>query len=270
MRDRRSVASGGRQRDSNADRARRSRLLTDASLVSSMSATSRRGTRGRREHEHRALLRREMLQADDERERDRLLRLVARLRSRASSGSPPAGVLVGLQPEHLAPARRLGHLGRRPVRAAPARAQGVERAVGGDPVQPRADRRAFLELLEAAPRGEQRLLEQVLGVLRRADDPVDVQLELTPVRVGQRAERGLVAARARAPGSARSRSDPRSAARVDTHHGHRRRGDGNSPLTFARARAPQLRNTGERRAEMARIVHERPAERVARRSGPGP
>ena len=47
--------------------------------------------------------------------------------------------------------------------------------------------------LEAAPRGEQRLLQQVLGVLRRADDPVDVQLELTPVRVGQLAERVLVA-----------------------------------------------------------------------------
>jgi hypothetical protein len=36
-------------------------------------------------------------------------------------------------------------------------------------------------------------LEQVLGVLGRADDPVDVQLQLTPVRVGQLAERVLVA-----------------------------------------------------------------------------
>jgi hypothetical protein len=36
-------------------------------------------------------------------------------------------------------------------------------------------------------------LEQVLGVLRGADDPVDVQLELTPVGVGQLAERVLVA-----------------------------------------------------------------------------
>ena len=55
------------------------------------------------------------------------------------------------------------------------------------------DRRAFLELLEAPPRCEQRLLEQVLGVLGRPDDPVDVQLELTPVWVGQLAERVLVA-----------------------------------------------------------------------------
>ena len=36
-------------------------------------------------------------------------------------------------------------------------------------------------------------MEQVLGVLCRADDPVDVQLQLTPVGVGQLAERGLVA-----------------------------------------------------------------------------
>jgi hypothetical protein len=43
------------------------------------------------------------------------------------------------------------------------------------------------------PRGEQRLLQQILGILRRADDPVDVQLELTTVGVGQVAERVLVA-----------------------------------------------------------------------------
>ena len=54
--------------------------------------------------------------------------------------------------------------------------EGIQRAIGGDPVQPGAERRAFLELLEAAPGGKQRLLEQVLGVLCRADDPVDVQL----------------------------------------------------------------------------------------------
>jgi dihydrofolate reductase len=37
-------------------------------------------------------------------------------------------------------------------------------------------------------------LEQVLGVLCRADDPVDVKLQLTPIRVGQLAERVFVAA----------------------------------------------------------------------------
>jgi hypothetical protein len=76
---------------------------------------------------------------------------------------------------------------------APARTEGIERAIGGDPVQPRADRHTSLELLKAAPRCEQRLLEQILGVLRGADDPVGVQFELAPVGIGQLAERVLVA-----------------------------------------------------------------------------
>jgi hypothetical protein len=37
-------------------------------------------------------------------------------------------------------------------------------------------------------------LEEVLSVVRRADDPVDMQVELTPVRLRQLAERALVAA----------------------------------------------------------------------------
>ena len=57
--------------------------------------------------------------------------------------------------------------------------------------QVRIDARS-LELLEPAPRGEQGLLDQVLGVLGRAEDPIAVQLELMTVRVGQRAERVLV------------------------------------------------------------------------------
>ena len=104
-------------------------------------------------------------------------------------------VREGLEPDRLGAARRLGR-GGHPLQvfgAAPARTEGVERAIGGDPVQPGTDRRASLELHKPAPSGEQRLLEQVLGVLRRPDDPVDVHLELTPVGVGQLAERVLVA-----------------------------------------------------------------------------
>ena len=59
------------------------------------------------QHEHRALLRREVLKADDERQRDRLFGLVARLRS----GSVVRDALdqdvgVGLEPDRLA--RRVG------------------------------------------------------------------------------------------------------------------------------------------------------------------
>ena len=136
-----------------------------------------------------------MLQADDECQRDRLLCLVARVRSGSLIRDPvKENVGVGLQPERLHPAGRLGHLCHALVlRAAPARPERIEGAVGCDPVQPGTHRRASLELLKAAPSGEQRLLEQVLGVLSRADDPVDVQLELTPVGVGELAERVLVA-----------------------------------------------------------------------------
>jgi hypothetical protein len=82
----------------------------------------------------------------------------------------------------------------RRFRAAPARPEGIQRAVGGDPVKPGAHRRASFELLKPTPRGKQSLLEQVLGVLYRADDPIDVKLQLTPIRVSQLAERVSVAA----------------------------------------------------------------------------
>ena len=135
-----------------------------------------------------------MLEADDEGQRDRLLGLVARLRSRSVvRDALEQDVRVRLEPDRLAVTGRLGHLGHAALVATPARTQDVERAVGRDPVQPGADRRPFLEAREPAPGGEQRLLKQVLGVLRRPDDPVDVQLELTPVRVGQLSERRLVA-----------------------------------------------------------------------------
>jgi hypothetical protein len=76
---------------------------------------------------------------------------------------------------------------------APALAERVEAAVRRDPVQPRAQRGALLEAAEPAPGGEQRLLDEILGVLHRAEHPVAVQLELAPVRFDQRRERALVA-----------------------------------------------------------------------------
>jgi hypothetical protein len=115
-------------------------------------------------------------------------------RVRAPGPGSPRGVWIGLEPDRLAPVCRLGHLTRAVLRrAAPARPQGIQRAVGGDPVEPGTDRRSSLELPETTPRSEQRLLEQVLCVLGRADDPVDVQLQLTLVATGQLAECVLVA-----------------------------------------------------------------------------
>ena len=69
----------------------------------------------------------------------------------------------------------------------------IEAAVGGDSVEPCAEGGAPLEVVEAAPGREEGLLEHVFGVLQRAEDPVAVQLELTPVGVGELPERQLIA-----------------------------------------------------------------------------
>src|SRR5919204_33048 len=84
------------------------------------------------QHEHGALLRREALKADDERERYRLLGLVARLRSGGLvRDALEQDVRVRLKPDRLGPARRLGHLGHplQVFRTAPARARTRIRSV---------------------------------------------------------------------------------------------------------------------------------------------
>jgi hypothetical protein len=71
-------------------------------------------------------------------------------------------------------------------------AQGVQAAVGGDPVQPGADRRALLETGQPAPGRQQRLLKRVLGVLGGAKNPVAMDLQLVLIGVHQLPERVLV------------------------------------------------------------------------------
>jgi hypothetical protein len=63
----------------------------------------------------------------------------------------------------------------------------------GDLVQPRLEAGAALEAVEPAPRAQERLLHDVLGVVRRAEHPVAVDLERAAVRLHERAERPLVA-----------------------------------------------------------------------------
>jgi hypothetical protein len=65
--------------------------------------------------------------------------------------------------------------------------------VGSDPIQPGTQRRALLERLQCTPRGEERLLYRVLGVLHLPEDPIAVQLQLAPVGVRERRERLMVA-----------------------------------------------------------------------------
>jgi hypothetical protein len=70
----------------------------------------------------------------------------------------------------------------------------IEAAIGGDSVQPGAQRVPVLVALKCAPGRQQCLLERVLGVLHRAEDPVAVQLQLqlATVGVGELAKRLLV------------------------------------------------------------------------------
>ncbi len=148
-------------------------------------------------HEHGALAGREAMKRGEERERYRLAGLVAGLRTgRAVDDAFEQRVGIGLEPQHLAVAGGLRGGGCQPGRrrgASTAVAQHVQTAVGGDPIQPGAQRRALLERLQCSPRGEECLLHRVLGVLHLAEDPVAVQLQLAPVGVRERRERLMVA-----------------------------------------------------------------------------
>src|SRR5215211_2291383 len=68
----------------------------------------------------------------------------------------------------------------------------VEARVRGDSVEPRADRRADLEALARAPRAQERLLDEVLGLVERAEHPVAVNARLGAMALGQLRERRLV------------------------------------------------------------------------------
>jgi predicted dithiol-disulfide oxidoreductase (DUF899 family) len=70
--------------------------------------------------------------------------------------------------------------------------QRVQAAICRDAVRPGTLRGSPIESFGPAPGGQQRLLEKVLGVLKRAQNPVAVQLELPTVRVDELAERLLV------------------------------------------------------------------------------
>jgi hypothetical protein len=67
----------------------------------------------------------------------------------------------------------------------------VQAAIGRDPVQPSAQRRALLKAGDAAPSAHHRLLKRVLSVLHRAKDPITVELQLPAIAVGEFTERIL-------------------------------------------------------------------------------
>ena len=141
------------------------------------------------------LARRQDLQGGHEGQGDGFGLLVAGLRpGRHLDRTLQEGVGKRLEPDDLVEPGRLGrfHAGHVPLlgRAPAGRAARVEAPVGGDLVQPGAQRGASLdEPADALPGGQQRVLEGVLGVLEGSEHPVAVHLQLPPVRLGQLPER---------------------------------------------------------------------------------
>jgi O-methyltransferase involved in polyketide biosynthesis len=128
--------------------------------------------------EHSALVGREILQCRDERQLDVLPAQVRRV-----------GRLLDQRLEKYRSGNRDAQIGgvvarRRQVRRQYPRAASFgqpQADVGGDPVQPGAQRAAALEAVQATPGGEQCFLHRILGVLRGAEHPVAVGVQLTPV-----------------------------------------------------------------------------------------
>jgi hypothetical protein len=194
---------GARSRSADGRRAPQRRAgALERALDRALAGVEHRGDLGGAEAEHiaehqrRALAGRQVLEGDRERELERFAGLEARGRPAGAVGDVlDQRVGVRVKPDRLDVARWLERIaeGRHLPGAARLGAQRVQAAIGRDPVQPGAHRRAALEPLDAAPRGQERLLHHVLGVLQRADDAVAVQLQLAPERFGQRAERLLIA-----------------------------------------------------------------------------
>ena len=146
-----------------------------------------RGDVSDREAEHvaqeqrRGLTRRETLQRGDERQLDRLSCLVADF-----------GRGVRLQPRDLVAGRRFRRVERRDGlgRWAPlAATDRIQAPVGGDAIQPGAQRRQPGEAVEATPRRGQRVLQHIVRVRDRTQHPVAVHVQLAQVWIHELTER---------------------------------------------------------------------------------
>ena len=221
MRERRPFASAGRQAGLER-RPRAAQQAVDRRVARLEHLGDLRGAVAQHvaQHEHRALLRREMLEADDEGERDRLLGLVARLRSGGLVRDPlEQHVGVGLEPDRLAPACRLGQ--RRSAAGPPGGAGSRAAHRGSGWWRSGTARRAPTRVPRTA-RGR---------AMRRAASPGAGPRRPAPSRRSGRRAAGARAGRDRSArgtrprrrrahgrGSARSRSHHRTDSSVHAHH----------------------------------------------------
>ena len=153
--------------------------------------------------EHRSAPGRQVLEGGDERELDRLATDGDRVGLVVPVGDGlPQAVGEGLQPRDVGPRHHLvvagTGVGRRRAEVLWQHAAGpsgecVEAGVGGDPVQPGAQGRPALELLEVPPRPQEGLLDEVLGLVDRTEHAVAVHPQLAAVALDEARERRLVA-----------------------------------------------------------------------------
>jgi hypothetical protein len=128
---------------------------------------------------------RQHLQRRDERQLDGLPLdddLVGPLGCRGNLVERP--VRVRLQPRHLGEGAE-GHGVPRPP------PEQVEADVRRDPVEPGPEQRIALERVASTPGPQQRLLDGILGLVKRGEHPVAVQVQFAPVPLGQFGEPGL-------------------------------------------------------------------------------
>ncbi len=155
-------------------RARCNALLAEARVSPSVSAALPRGpAEDVAQDQHGTLAWRQVLHGHDEGQLDRLpgdnglVRVVVgELTARE-----------GLQVEHLRPRFSVVRGQRNSVTAL---VQEVQARVGGDAIQPGAQRGPTLERLPAGPRPQERLLSHVLGVVVRRQHAVAVHVQLAP------------------------------------------------------------------------------------------
>jgi hypothetical protein len=136
-----------------------------------------------------------VLQRGDEGELHGLALLVAGLGRGIAVVRLQPLVRVGLDPQRFMRAARI--VTRRSVvdrehAPGPPRDR-VQAGVGSDPVEPRSQRASALHAGETLPGPQECVLEGILGVVKRAQHPVAVGLELPLVRLDEVAKRVLVA-----------------------------------------------------------------------------
>src|SRR5262249_45819514 len=99
-------------------------------------------------------------------------------------------VWEGLEPDHLTRRGRLQNpaWGRHHRWSPSRRPQRVEAAVGSDLEQPRPHGRSRRETRDAMPGGQERVLHRLLGILRRTQNAIAVNLKFPLIAVHEMAE----------------------------------------------------------------------------------